>query len=740
MRLLLVSDYPLLGGGERLLLRWALTARDAGIHVSLLTWEGPLAEAAAAHGLDVIAPPDGAASLIGARVMRRTLPDVCHVNSYGSLGRSVAWSGRRSGIPVVVSASWTDFPGGVRSRVFSRLITLFVAPSRYVAERMIARGVPRERITVLPAVPRRDELPEPKRPPLSDPSAPVVGWVGRLDPIKRLEDAIDAVGLLRRDVPGARLRALAPPVSFHDSNSAAYERDIARRMAESDGACELLPATDDIWRFLDDIDIFLLTSDSETFSQATVEAMAAGRPVVATRAGAVPELIDHERDGLLTSVRDVPGLAAAMGTLVRDPDAARRMGASARDRAVALVEANDPSDKLIGIYRDLAARKRRGGGDRRAGVIAIGPTPPPHHGVSVYPQQLLGALDRLGLLAGHLDTRDPRPVETIGRLDLRNVWLALAHSARILRLVRATPGASVYLPISQARLGFLRDALFVAIARAARRPVIAHLHGGGFEGFYRGVDPITQLTIRRTLAAVDQAWVLTPSLRSMFHGLVAPERIHVLENVVADPVENGVPPGRDGRGPESLQRELRVLYLSNLLPEKGCFDLLDAVAALGERAAGWQVRLAGEADQVVRDDVRRRAERLGERGVQVDLAGSVLGAEKADCWRWADVFVLPTRYRYEGQPLALLEAMGAGLAVVTTARAGIMDTVRDGEEALIVRAGDVDGLGAALERLAADPELRARLGSAARMRYESQYRPERLERDLERLLGGGAVS
>jgi colanic acid/amylovoran biosynthesis glycosyltransferase len=101
--------------------------------------------------------------------------------------------------------------------------------------------------------------------------------------------------------------------------------------------------------------------------------------------------------------------------------------------------------------------------------------------------------------------------------------------------------------------------------------------------------------------------------------------------------------------------------------------------------------------------------------------------------------VYPSYYPEEGQPLVLLEALAAGLPIVSTRHAGIPDTVRDGLDGILVEPRDTGSLATTLERLASDPEERSRLGSAARQRYEQRYRPERLACDIRHLLGVSAV-
>jgi glycosyltransferase involved in cell wall biosynthesis len=82
----------------------------------------------------------------------------------------------------------------------------------------------------------------------------------------------------------------------------------------------------------------------------------------------------------------------------------------------------------------------------------------------------------------------------------------------------------------------------------------------------------------------------------------------------------------------------------------------------------------------------------------------------------------------------LLEALGGEVAIITTSQTGIRDTVADDKEGLLIDSGDTPALAAALTRLSREPELRRRLASGGRMRYESTFRPERLVRDLASVL------
>jgi glycosyltransferase involved in cell wall biosynthesis len=343
--------------------------------------------------------------------------------------------------------------------------------------------------------------------------------------------------------------------------------------------------------------------------------------------------------------------------------------------------------------------------------------------MSLTTEQVLAGLSDAGLLAGHLETRDDRSVHNMGRLDLRNVVLGLLHAFQFLvLLVRARPDF-VYVPISQNRLGFLRDSTFLLAARLTRRRTVVHLNGGYFGTLYAEADPLTRLLVRASLSHCEQAWALSPRLERMFEGVVPPSRVTVVENAVED--VNGQLASAGSANPAAADR-LRVLYLSNLVPEKGCFDLLAALERLGEAATRISVAFVGDAPVELELQLRESAARVEALGAELEFPGIVTGEDKHARYRESDLFVYPTHYPFEGQPLVLLEAMAAGLPIVTTRHAAIPETLEDGEHALLVAPRDPDALAAAIVRLLDDPELRERLGRAARARYEERYRPEHL--------------
>jgi glycosyltransferase involved in cell wall biosynthesis len=183
-------------------------------------------------------------------------------------------------------------------------------------------------------------------------------------------------------------------------------------------------------------------------------------------------------------------------------------------------------------------------------------------------------------------------------------------------------------------------------------------------------------------------------------------------------IRNGIDIERFQQRPDpELRRALAagsddVVFLTTarLDPQKGVDVLLHAARAVdGARfvIAGTGAERARLEAQAAALGVHERVQFLGHRtDVPALLAAS-------------DAFVLPSLF--EGTPLALLEAMAAGMPVVSSAIPGTDEVVSDGETGLLVRAGDSDALADVLRRIVAEPELRARLGAAARRRAETEH-------------------
>jgi glycosyltransferase involved in cell wall biosynthesis len=166
--------------------------------------------------------------------------------------------------------------------------------------------------------------------PVSEPSGATVGFVGRLDPNKRVEDFITAASLVLRNVPNARFSVAG------GAAAPGYETE-CRALAASlglSGALSFLGPVPDGRRVIAATDVVVLPSALEGHPLALLEAMAMGRAIVATDIPGHRETVTHEVDALLVPPGSPSAIAAAIERLLRDHHERSRLGAAARARAV----------------------------------------------------------------------------------------------------------------------------------------------------------------------------------------------------------------------------------------------------------------------------------------------------------------------------------------------------------------------------------------------------------------------
>jgi glycosyltransferase involved in cell wall biosynthesis len=190
--------------------------------------------------------------------------------------------------------------------------------------------------------------------------------------------------------------------------------------------------------------------------------------------------------------------------------------------------------------------------------------------------------------------------------------------------------------------------------------------------------------------------------------------------------------------PEPVSTPLRVVAVGRLVPKKGFDVLVEAVADLYRRGVALEVVIAGEDGP----DAGRVRGLVAERCPElVRFTGPLSQCELLSLYRNADVFALACRVDGDGDrdgiPNVMVEAMAAGLPVVSTAVSGIPELVRDGENGLLVPPEDPVALASALLRLAADASLRDRLAAAGRSTVSERFDGDVLARRMAGLFHGG---
>lgn len=293
-------------------------------------------------------------------LLRKERVDVIHAHKFGSNIWGVVF-GRLCGVPVVVTHEhgW-GFEGKAKMVIDRELIArgsnAFIAVSREDRRRMIEleRIKPQDAVFVANGIPA---LPPPSG---RDVRAElgigaddlVVTTVGFLRRPKAMDVLIEAAAQLAPRFP--RLKVL---IVGEGADRPIYEA-LIEKLGVGD-TVKLLGLRSDVPDLLAETDVSVLSTNSEGSPLSVMEYMDAGLPVVGTRVGGIPDLIDDGVQGLLVEPGDPDGLAQAIGRLLDDPDEARRMGERGRERRRREFDIDVMVRNLENLYLELYANTRR---------------------------------------------------------------------------------------------------------------------------------------------------------------------------------------------------------------------------------------------------------------------------------------------------------------------------------------------------------------------------------------------
>lgn len=298
---------------------------------------------------------------------------------------------------------------------------------------------------------------------------------------------------------------------------------------------------------------------------------------------------------------------------------------------------------------------------------------------------------------------------------LRLAWWSIRGRGRIVH-IHSTVRGSMY-----------RKAVCVLFAKALRMRVVLQVHSGpGDVATFRAKLGRGRVAFMR-LAFRAADVVVAVSTASA----VALEEAFAAAGLVVIP--NAAPPVREQRTAHGRDDLPSAVYLGGFAnPVKGGSILLNALAR--PEAADLRVVLAGPGD------LPPAGYRLLQERRAIEWRGWLDASERDRLLRRSDIYILASTS--EGLPMALLEALANGLAIVATEVGGVPDVVESGREALVVPPADPAAMATALVRLARDPALRERLGRAARERARQLGPAEIAKRfdDLYRDLLSGSES
>jgi len=351
-------------GGQNQVLLTVNGLRSIGHRAALVAHPDGELRQRAREGLDLIpiAPRtemDLTAAWRFSRVVRRLQPDIIHAHDPHGVAMAglalsfIAGAVRGGRVPPLVASRRVDFhlKGNSLSRWKYRQVDCFIAASEAIRQMLIADGVPANRtVTVHEGIDVDHVI---AAPPVNvheafwlPHNAPVVGNVAALVPHKGQRYLVDAAHLVVQEMPDVRFIILGEGELREHLEKQVHEHHLEKHV--------LVPGfRTDVLGCIKGFDLFVLSSVTEGLGTSLLDAMACARPIIATRAGGIPEIVEDGFNGLLVPPRDAHALARAIVDALKDEALRRRLGAAGLAHVQERFTVEKMVDETAAVYEDI---------------------------------------------------------------------------------------------------------------------------------------------------------------------------------------------------------------------------------------------------------------------------------------------------------------------------------------------------------------------------------------------------
>jgi len=259
-------------------------------------------------------------------------------------------------------------------------------------------------------------------------------------------------------------------------------------------------------------------------------------------------------------------------------------------------------------------------------------------------------------------------------------------------------------------LSFYRKAVFIFIGKVFRKKLVLEIQSGDFYLFYAWGPKFNRWIITKILDRVDTIIALSERLAIGMKKKTTNNNIKIRFNSV----DTSIFSSQIYKSKKSVESN-NVIFIGRLSKKKGIYDLLEAIPLVIKRKPSTMFILCGKGDI---EDCKKICK---EKGINdhVEFLGWIDGQNKIDVICSADVFVLPSYF--EALPNAIIEAMAAGLPIISTNVGGIPDIIQDGVNGFLVQPGDIQAIADRILKLLADKALREKIGERNSMKAKSTF-------------------
>jgi glycosyltransferase involved in cell wall biosynthesis len=289
----------------------------------------------------------------------------------------------------------------------------------------------------------------------------------------------------------------------------------------------------------------------------------------------------------------------------------------------------------------------------------------------------------------------------------------------------------VYFTCSRSYLGFLKDFLLLFLCKLFNKKVVNHLHGADFDNFYINSGKLKPL-IKWSYNKIDSTIILLPSMRSQF---VSFPKMNI------EIVRNSYPSEFEDVLFDLNDKNLQILYLSNLMESKGILIFMESIKQILENHPLVVVKIAGApmgdylaSSQEIKLKFEKHYKSLKKSFPnRLFYIGVIIGLEKQKVLTESSIFILPTFYKTEASPITIIEAMRFGNAIIATNHNYLNDIVND-RNGFLVKIKSVIDLTEKINLLLFNKTLLKNIQKNNILEAKANYSPKTFNSEIARII------
>lgn len=299
------------------------------------------------------------------------------------------------------------------------------------------------------------------------------------------------------------------------------------------------------------------------------------------------------------------------------------------------------------------------------------------------------------------------------------------------------PKQKVYLNTGQSKIGFIRDFVIINLSKLFGCSIIAHQFGANYIGFYNSQSEFIKKKIAKTLAKIDKIIVEGDYTKEQFSFLPDYEiKVHSVPNGLPEKIDSSIIFAKT----IDYNQPIKLFYLSNLIESKGYWDVLEAINILiNDYKINISAVFSGKFLDSVDDIKFKNAENarkvffeyIEKNNLKDNITyyEGLYGEKKAEQFKTAHFFILPTYYINEGQPVSVLEALAYGCVPIVT-KYRLIPTMVNEENGVFVNPKSPKEIAQKIKGLLEKPETYNELSQNAVNHYFDKFTAEKYTNHL----------